>query len=450
MPLPIIAIVGRPNVGKSTLFNRIIKRQDAVVDPTPGVTRDRHYAESDWDGVRFTLVDTGGWTPDGEGDALATAVREQTRIAAEEADIALLVCDAQAGPSNDERDLARILLKSGRPTIVVANKIDDVTRQGLAWEIPNYGLGDPLAASGRTGYMVAELLDVVVAKLRELKPVQPSVPAPEVLSLAIIGAPNSGKSSLVNRLAGKTRMVVSDIPGTTRDSVDTYIHYSGQTIRLVDTAGLRKRRLGEQGLDFYCTLRALRAIENCNVAVVLVDVEKGITQGDIRLAQTAADTGAGVIVAVNKWDKLTASAGSEEVQSSPEGLADMWLKEWKRRAPRLNWLPMLFISAVTGRRAVNVIEEALKVKAERLRRIPTSELNESIVPMLQRTPPPSIKGRMVRIKYAAQIDSTPPTFAIFASHAATVGDAYLRFTERIIRERYGFRGVPIRVQFRNK
>jgi len=317
MPHPLVAIVGRPNVGKSTLFNRILKRQDAVVDPQPGVTRDRHYGEAEWDGVRFTLIDTGGWAPPGEGDALTAAVREQTLIAAEEADVVLFLCDAQAGPSDVERGLARLIQKRNAPALLIANKVDDVTRLGLAWELPTLGLGGPYPVSARTGYLVAEMLDELVGWLRHLKPVMPAAPEEEVLSLAIIGAPNSGKSSLVNRLAGEKRMVVSDLPGTTRDSVDTIVQYHNKSIRLIDTAGLRKRRIDLQGLDFYCTIRALRSIERADVTAVLIDAAAGLTQGDIRLAQTAADAGTGVIIAVNKWDLISRQARMNRILPLP-------------------------------------------------------------------------------------------------------------------------------------
>lgn len=452
LPLPTVAIVGRPNTGKSTLFNRILKRQLAVVDAAEGVTRDRHYAETEWDGVPFILIDTGGYTPPSESAELAAAVREQTLIAASEADILLFVADAQAGSDANEHELARIVQRRAAPVLFIANKIDDITRIGLAWEMPSYGLGDVHPLSARTGFQVAEMLDALTTRIRKMKPVLPEASAPEALSLAIIGAPNSGKSTLVNRLAGEDRMVVSDLPGTTRDAIDTIIQYHGERIRLVDTAGLRKRRLGQQGIEFYSTLRALNALQRCDVAVILIDASQGLTQGDIRLAQQAADAGTGVIVAVNKWDlaALSNAVPDPTLKSDPDRLADLWAKEWTSRASKLTWVPLLFTSGLTGRKAVNIIASALKVKAERSRRIPTPELNATITPLLQRSPPPAVKGRMVRLKYAAQVGTNPPSFAFFSSHANTVGDAYIRFAERLLRESYGFIGVPLRISFRNK
>ena len=440
MALPIVTIVGRPNVGKSTLFNRIIRRRQAVVDPVPGVTRDRHYAEAHWAGVRFTLVDTGGYLPTGESDELTSAVTEQTLIAAEEADLVLLLGDARSGSSDIDRELAKIILAGNVPALLVANKVDDPTLVGLAWELQGIGLGEPQPVSALTGYRVGDLLDTVVEQLRRLKPILPSEPAGEELSLAIIGAPNTGKSSLVNRLAGSERMVVSEIPGTTRDAVDTIVKYHGGTIRLIDTAGLRRKRFKQQGLEFYCTLRALRALERCDVTVVLIDGVNGLTQGDIRLVNQAADSGVGVILAVNKWDA---------VEKDPRS-ADRWLAEWYRKVPSLSWVPVLFISALTGQRSIKVVEEALAVKAERERRIPTAEINEIIGSQLMRTPPPAIKGKYIRIKYGTQINTAPPRFAFFTRHAGLVRDPYKRFVEKLIREHYGFKGVPVSVVFKEK
>ncbi len=440
MPLPIVAIVGQPNVGKSTLFNRIIRRRQAVVDPKPGVTRDRHYAEAEWDGVSFTLIDTGGYLPARAGNELSAAVTEQTLIAAEEADLVLFLADVETGFSDVELELARVLNRKDVPVIFIANKVDDATKVGMAWELQSVGMGEPLPVSAQTGYLMGDLLDHVAQRLRELKPQLPAAPAEEDLSLAIIGAPNSGKSSLVNRLAGAERMVVSDIPGTTRDAVDTIIQYHGRRIRLIDTAGLRRKRYHQQGLEFYCTLRALRALERCDVAVVLIDAVIGFTQGDVRLINQAAQSGVGVIMGVNKWDA---------VEKDPRG-ADRWIAEWKRKAPSLSWVPTLFISALTGRRSIKIIESALNVKAERDKHIPTSRLNGDIGPELARTPPPAVKGKYIRVKYGTQTQDAPPRFIFFTRHAGLIRQPYRRFVEKLIRDKYGFNGVPINVQFREK
>ncbi|MDP8237993.1 MAG: ribosome biogenesis GTPase Der [Candidatus Hatepunaea meridiana] len=440
MPLPIVTIVGRPNVGKSTLFNRIIRRRVAVVDPIPGVTRDRHYAETEWGGIRFTLVDTGGYLPESEGGELTKAVSEQTLIAAQEADLVLFIADVQTGTSEIDIDLAHIILKQNVPVVFIANKVDDPQRVALAWDLQSIGMGDPIAISALTGFQIGDLLDEICSRLNDLKPILPDAPSAEELSLAIIGAPNSGKSSLVNRLAGTERMVVSDIPGTTRDAVDTIIQYHGKRIRLIDTAGLKRKRFGQQGLEFYCTLRALRALERCDVAIVMIDGIEGLTQGDIKLVNQAAGNGVGVILVVNKWDA---------VEKDPKN-ADRWLLEWKRKAPSLNWVPVLFISALTGHRSIKVIEEALVVKTERERRIKTSELNDKIGYLLARTPPPATKGKYFKIRYGTQVKSAPPRFAFFTRHAGLIREPYKRFVEKIIREKYGFRGVPVSVVFREK
>ena len=440
MPLPIVAIVGRPNVGKSTLFNRILKRRLAVVDPAPGVTRDRHYADAVWNDVRFTLVDTGGFILDREGDELASAVREQTLIAAEEADLVIFVTDAQASSSDTERGLAKILLKRKTPVIYVANKVDDLSMIGLIYEQALPGVAEPLPVSAKNGYQVAELLDLIADRLHQIQPVQPEAETRDELAVAIIGAPNSGKSSLVNLLAQEKRMVVSDIPGTTRDSVDTMISYHGKPVRLIDTAGLRRKRQDLQGLEFYCTIRALRAMDRADVAVILVDASVGLSQRDIRLAAEAASRGVGVIVAVNKWD----------VVEKDERTSGKWVLEWRSQAPTLDWAPMEFISAQTGQRAIKVIEAAFEVKAEREKRISTQELNNVITPLLERTPPPAIKGKFIKVKYITQAEKAPPHFIFFASHADIVGPGYYRFVERLIREQWTFKGVPIKVSFRNK
>ncbi len=439
MPLPIVAIVGRPNVGKSTLFNRIIRRKQAIVESTPGVTRDRHYAEANWSGVSFTLVDTGGYLPVGEGDELMDSVREQTLIAANEADLIIMMTDAVAGLTDADQELTRIVQKRGCEIMFVANKIDDASRLGMVWEV-SLGIGDPYPISALNGYQVGDLLEGMVDRLKELKPVAGSRSDPHELALAVIGAPNSGKSSLVNKLSGEERMIVSDIPGTTRDSVDTVIKYHNRSIRLIDTAGLKRKRYGQRGLEFYSTLRSIRALERCDVAVVLIDGTLGMTQGNIRLINQAVDQGVGVIIGINKWDI---------VEKDPK-TADEWIEKWRWKAPSLKWIPIYFISALTGQRAIRVVEEAFRVKDELNRRISTTEFNDTVVKILSRTPPPAIKGKNVRVKYAAQVTSKPPTFAFFARYADLVPEHYKRFAERIIREQYTFQGVPVRVVFRKK
>ncbi len=440
MPLPVVVIVGRPNVGKSTLFNRILKRRTAVVDPAPGVTRDRNYADAVWNGVRFTLVDTGGYLPVGEGDELAKAVTEQTLIAAEEADVALFIIDGLTGVTETDQNLARVLLRRKARTLLVVNKIDDVSQIGLTWETGTLGLGEPRPVSALTGFQVAEVLDDLVEILREIQPIQPYPTPAESLSLAVIGAPNTGKSSLVNRLCGDRRMVVSEIPGTTRDAVDTVIQYYGKSIRLIDTAGLRRKRFGLQGIEFYTTLRALRALARCQVAALLIDAQEGLTKGDLQLLHEAADKGVGVVLAMNKWDAVEKDAKS----------ADLWLADWRQRAPNFAWVPVVFISALTGQRAVKVVEKALEVHDNRERRVSTAELNESVGQILINRPPPAVKGKLVKVKYIAQVSSAPPHFVCFTTHSNLVPVAYKKFVERLIRERFNFEGVPIKVSFRGK
>ncbi len=441
MSLPIVAIIGRPNVGKSTLFNRIIRKRKAVVDPQPGVTRDRHYAEAEWAGRYFLLVDTGGYMSVKDGDRFADVVTAQSMVAAEEADVILFLTDAMTGFSEIENSLVKTFLQNDCKTILVANKIDDPSKLGQAWDLPNLGLGEPFSISALNGFQVGDLLEEVVNLLPEVKDVDEFESGEsEDLSLAVIGAPNSGKSSLVNKLSGSQRMVVSDIPGTTRDSIDTVIQYKDKSIRLIDTAGLKRRRFGEKGLEFYCTLRAIRSLDRSEVAVIMSDASTGITQGDIRLVYQAVESGTGIMLAINKWDLL---------ETDPK-IGDRWLEEWRRLVPSLQWVPLVFISALTGRRVEKILDKAEIIAENRNQKLSTSDLNEMLISRLKRNPPPAVKGKYIKVKYAAQVKSSPPLIVVFASHAELIGKAYNRYVENQIRELFGFEGVPLKVVFRVK
>lgn len=440
MALPVVVIVGRPNVGKSTMFNRIIRSNVAVVDPTPGITRDRNYAEAEWNGLSFTLVDTGGWLPIGGGDELADAVTEQTLIAAREADFIIFTVDGLSGLTEHDRQLAKIIHKQNTPVLFVINKVDDVSQIGLAYESAALGLGEPSPCSARTGYMFAEMLDDLARQLKELNLERSAKNNVDELSIAIIGAPNAGKSSLVNRLSGDERMVVSDIPGTTRDAIDTIIKYHGKSIRLIDTAGLKRKRFGQRGLEFYMSLRALRSLDRCDVAVIMIDATLGLTQGDMKLINEAEDRGVGIVLAVNKWDAVEKDAKT----------ADEWLENWRFRMPNYGWVPVMFISALTGQRSIKIIANAMEVAEQRRMRVKTSDFNDKVVAILQRKPPSAVKGKLVRIKYGNQVAVNPPYFVFSASHAGLISRQYKRFVERIIRENYGFRGTPVRLGFKGK
>ncbi|MFN3820784.1 MAG: ribosome biogenesis GTPase Der, partial [bacterium] len=333
------------------------------------------------------------------------------------------------------------------------------------------GLEGPFFISAKNGYGMMELLDRMVDFLRRKVPVLEPNEEEEETFVAIIGAPNTGKSSLVNRLLGTKRMVVSETPGTTRDAVDTVFNYQGEWVRLVDTAGLKKRRYRLEALDFYATIRALRAIERSDVSVLLLDLTRGITNGDLKLAQTAAQYGVGLVVAINKWDLISSTLNQQSQTSSlietlqdmsaeidrplvekatPDKIADLWQTLWSRRAPQLSWAPMLFVSALTGLHTDRLLQVALQVKKEREKLISTHQLNDELVPLLKKSPPPAVGGKISKIKYATQVGTAPPTFALFASYAHNIKEPYIRFSERLIRELYGFTGVPIRVQFRPK
>lgn len=435
---PIVAIVGRPNVGKSTLFNRLLRRRVAIEDDTPGVTRDRIAAPLEWNGRRFTLIDTGGLMTRAqeEMDALVSAAAEE---AARQADVLVFVVDGKVGPADQDSEIAHRLLRLGTPVLLAVTKMDNVERMPEAAEYWSLGLGEPLPVSGLSGLNSGDLLDRVVDLLPPAAGEEAE--AEGEIRLAVIGRPNVGKSSLVNRLIGEERQIVSERPGTTRDAVDHTLHYMGRTIRLIDTAGLRRKQdVRRDALEYYTMLRTIRAIDRCDTAAVLLDAPEGLTQYDRRLLDDVRQQGKGLIAVVNKWD-LVPKESSTMTQFE---------REFRLQLPDLEFVPLLFTSALTGRRARGLLDLALRVNEERNRRISTAKLNAHIQKVIERQPPPAVKGRWLRIKYVSQVGTAPPRFAFFLNEPKLVPESYRRFLERSLREEYGFLGSPIRVVFRKK
>jgi len=439
MSKPMIAIVGRPNVGKSTLFNRLLRRRIAIADDTPGVTRDRLASEMEWNGIQFTLVDTGGLMTRAQEklDALVSAAAE---AAIHEADRIIYVVDGMTPLTDLDVEIARKVQRAGVETVLAVTKVDTLSRELEIYDYYALGFGDPVAVSGVSGLGSGDLLDRAVAGLQ---PEEESESEAEKVHIAILGRPNAGKSSLLNKLAGKELQIVSDIPGTTRDAIDHTLRYMNRDIVLLDTAGIRKKwGVHQQGeaLEYYTALRTLRALERSDVAVVLLDPNEGLTQYERRLLDEVREKGKGLIAAFNKWDLV-------EKDDSTMG---RMVKEFREELPDLSFVPLLFVSALTGMRARNVLDEAIRVNDERRKRISTSKLNEFIQGVIDATPPPAIKGKWLKIKYGSQVSNEPPLFAFHLNFPELMPDNYKRFLERRIREEYGFGGVPIKVVFRQK
>lgn len=432
--LPTVAIVGRPNVGKSTFFNRVLGQRRAIVEDVPGVTRDRNFAVAEWAGHRFFLVDTGGLEMD-VTEELTSAVRRQVDAAIAEADVLLLVVDGRTGPHPVDFRVAELLRRTSLPVVLAVNKMDrwpeDVTHLDF-WEL---GLGEPLPVSSVSGKGTGDLLDVVVARL-------PAAPAgeelPGALSVAVVGKPNVGKSSFINRLLGEERLVVSQEAGTTRDSIDTPLRYHGRELIFVDTAGLRRQARIEPGLEYYSALRTERAIERADVCVLLIDATEPVHVQDLRIAEKAWSAGCGLILVANKWDLV-----EKDTMTAPN-----FEKALREKAPSLRWVPIVFSSALTGQRVQRVLDLVIQVADERARRVSTHEVNEVVRELARRQPPPHYRGMPVRLLYATQAETAPPTFVLFANHPKAIPEHYLRYLRNGFRERWGFLGTPLRLRLR--
>ncbi len=433
---PTVAIIGRPNVGKSTLFNRLIGRREAIVDDQPGVTRDRHFAAAEWNGRRFWLVDTGGMVSR-PTDALDRAIRTQVELAIAESDVVLFLVAVDDGVHPADLEIARYLRKASRPIVLVANKADQLPEDTRHLAFYELGLGDPVPVSAAVGKSTGDLLDRVV----DLLPAAGTASAEAVIRVAVVGRPNVGKSSLVNRLLGKERLVVAEEPGTTRDAIDTPLAYQGRTLVFVDTAGLRKRSKVQDDIEFYSTLRTARAIEQSDVCVLVVDATDGMHAQDLRIAGDAWERGAGVIVAVNKWDLIEDKDTNTAVRGE---------RELRERAPFLAFIPFLYVSAKTGQRVSKLLDLILTVAEEREKRVPTAEVNRVLGALVERQQPPQPVGASVRLLYASQVGTAPPRFAVVANRPEAIPESYTRYLVNGFREAWEFTGAPVNIKFRRK
>jgi GTP-binding protein len=432
----IVAIVGRPNVGKSTLFNRFTQRRQAIVDSVSGVTRDRHYGTSDWNGRDFTVIDTGGYIT-GSEDVFEGEIRKQVKIAIEEASQIIFVVDVETGTTDLDMDVARILHRTDKPVFVVVNKVDNAMRMDAAMEFYNLGLGEYYPLSSINGSGTGELLDALVTSFEKEDEEDES----DLPRFAIVGRPNAGKSSLVNALMGQNKNIVTDIAGTTRDSIDTHYNQFGNEFTLVDTAGLRKKAKVHENLEFYSVMRSIRAIEHSDVCIVMVDATIGFDAQDLNIFHLAEKNHKGILVLVNKWDLI-----ENKETMTMEGHRKMI---YAKTAPFSDY-PIIFISATTKQRIFKAVEMAVEIYSRMNTKISTSELNNKFLPITESTPPPSYKGKYVRIKYITQIPTRVPTFAFFCNLPQYVKDPYKRFIENKMREMYNLQGVPIRIYFRKK
>ena len=429
-----VAVVGRPNVGKSTFFNRVIGGRVAIVDERPGVTRDRNFSKADWAGHRFYLVDTGG-VIEGSDEPLDRAIREQAYAAVAEADVILFLVDGKAGVHPLDERLAEILRKSGPPVLLVVNKMDNLPQDQSHLDLWSLGMGEPIPVSALSGKGSGDLLDAVVASLPE----QENVDEEEgVIRVAVVGKPNVGKSSFVNRLFGEDRVVVSEVPGTTRDPVDSPLQYHGKNLVFVDTAGLRRQSKIKDSLEYYSALRTAKVVREADVCLVLVDATEPIHVQDLKVAEQAWEAGAGVILVANKWDLV-----EKDHQTAPQ-----FEKDLKERAPFLRWIPAVFTSALSGQRVRKCLDVILEVQEERHRRIATADVNEALAGLLRHQPPPHSRGRRVKIRYGTQVSVAPPTFIFFANLPKALPEHYIRYVHNNLRDRWGFVGSPIRVRFR--
>ncbi len=450
MTKPIVAIVGRPNVGKSTLFNRLIGQPLSIVEDVPGTTRDRLYADTEWNGVPFTLVDTGGIealeTRDRPGakkqaplsvssPMYLEQIRRQAEIAIAEADVIIFMVDVKEGLTAGDEDVVEVLRRSDKPVLLVANKADNPQRRQMALEFYALGLGDPYPISALHGTGTGDLLDQVVSSF----PPQEEEET-EAIKIAIVGRPNVGKSSLLNALLGQERAIVSHIPGTTRDAIDTFLLWEETPITLIDTAGIRRRGRIAPGVEKYSVLRALRAIQRADVVLLLIDATEMVTAQDAHIAGYILEESKSVVVIVNKWDLVT-----KDTYSMNE-----YTKRIRIDLKFLDYVPVLFISALTRQRVNKVIPLALRVQKERLIRIPTAELNRIVQQATARHAPPSKWGKRLKFYYATQAATDPPTFVFFVNDTRLVHFSYERYIENKLRERYGFMGTPLRLGFKDK
>jgi GTP-binding protein len=433
MSQPTVAIVGRPNVGKSTLFNRILGGRRAIVSDRAGTTRDRHFGEGEWNGRKFWLIDTGGLVPDSD-DSMDRAIRQQVDFALSESDVVIFLVDGREGISPVDEAIAQRLRKSGRPVILAVNKLDDLERSSAQNDFYRLGFGEPRGLSAAIGKGSGDLLDDVTGALPE----GAGAPDETTINVAVVGRPNAGKSSLVNRLLGEERHVVAPEAGTTRDAIDSLLRYHGRAINFIDTAGLRRKAKVEDDLEFYSSLRTQRAVERAQVCVLVVDAVLGLHNQDLRIATEAWDNGCGLIVVVNKWDL---------VEEKDAGTARRGEEVLVEKAPFLQYVPFLYGSALTGQRIRKLLDLILDVADAREVRVPTAEVNKVLQALLEKTSPPQKPGEEVKLLYASQIGTAPPTIAIVTNRPDDVPESYQRYLINGFRKAWPFHGSPVRLKF---
>ena len=438
MSVPLIAIVGRPNVGKSTFFNRVLSQRQAIVDATEGITRDRIYGEMEWCGQKLRFIDTGGFIPE-DTDIFNAAVREQAKLAISEADLILLMVDGRVDATSSDITLAQFVRESDRPHLLVVNKVDTMKYDSIAQNFYHLGIGEPYPISALNGRMTGDLLDAVLDKLG-LEVTSEEYDDPENLRLAIVGMPNVGKSSLTNALLQREQTIVTPIAGTTRDAIDSYLKWHGNEITLVDTAGLRKLSKIKDKIEFYSTLRTQNAIFNCNVALVLIDAEKGFGKQDKSIVDQVISKGKALIFVVNKWDKIEKSTSTMKE----------FEEEIRLQYKELDHFPIIFISSTTRQRINKVLETAWSVHERSKDSIPTNKLNSLVEKVMNENPPPAEKGKVIKINYCVQVHKQPVVIALFANYPKLIKVSYQRFLMNQIRLNFDLKGLPIRLSFRKK
>ncbi len=433
----IVAIVGRPNVGKSTFFNRLIQRREAIVDSVSGVTRDRNYGKSEWNGKEFSVIDTGGYIK-GSDDIFEGEIRRQVELAIDEADVIVFVTDVEEGITPMDEEVAKLLRKVTKPVLLAVNKVDNAMREKDAVEFYNLGLGEYFTIAGMSGSGTGELLDALVDLLPEAQ--APDENAEQLPRFAVVGRPNAGKSSLINALIGEDRFVVTDIAGTTRDAIDTTYNRFGFSFNLVDTAGIRRKAKVKEDLEFYSVMRSVRAIEHSDICILVIDATRGFEGQDQSIFWLAEKNRKGVVILVNKWDLV-----EKETMTTRD-----YERQIREELQPFSDVPILFVSALTKQRLIKALETAVRVYDNRKQRIATSKLNELMLPIIENYPPPALKGKYVKIKYCMQLPTQTPQFVFFCNLPQYVKEPYKRYIENKLREHYDFSGVPIDIYFRQK
>ena len=437
MRAPLVVIVGRPNVGKSTLFNRLIGNRDAIVHDQSGVTRDRNYGDVEWNSKFFKLIDTGGYVPS-SSDLFETAIREQVEIAIEESDVILFVVDAKEGVTVMDEEIARMLRNSNKKFLTIINKVDSEKYENHVHEFYSLGVGELYDISAMVGRKVGDLLDVITDKFTFTIY---DHEGDERLKIALVGRPNVGKSSLTNALLGVDRSIVTNIPGTTRDSIDSVMKYYGEEILLIDTAGLRKKSKIEETVEFFSSVRTLKAIAECDVAVIMIDATQGLEHQDLKIIDEAVRRRRGIILAINKWDLIEKDTNTAREHE----------KNIREKITSFDYIPVVFISALTKQRIYKIVDLCKKIQEERTKKIPTNVLNEVLLPEIEKTPPPATgTGKEIKIKYITQVGDHYPIFLVFSNFPKYIPDNYRKFLERLIRKHFGFEGVAITVSFKEK